>query len=289
MLAPAKINLYLNITGKLENGYHLLDSLVVFVDIFDVITITLADKFSLEISGDFAYLVENNERNIISRAAQIMAAMRGRNANFAIKLAKNIPVGAGLGGGSSDCAATIILLNDLLGLNFSKEELSEIGEKLGADVPIFINRHAAFVTGIGEQICNIENLPEFYALLVYPNKPLSTKDVFTEFSQLGKYTSQEAITSPINEAAWLEFLQNRTNDLANPAIKLLPEIQEIISELSKLDGCIFARMSGSGSTCFAIFTDKTLAEAASTQMQKKYPHYWVKAAQVLESATEIYL
>lgn len=299
MLAPAKINLYLNIVGKAHNGYHLLDTLITFIDIYDEITITRADRFSLEISGEFAHLVENNENNIISLAAKIMAQHCCVDANFIIKLKKNIPVGAGLGGGSSDCATTLILLNELLGAGFSKEKLSEIGVKLGADVPIFINRHAAFVSGIGEAIHNAENLPQLYAVLVYPNKLLSTKDVFVEFSKTvipQAFSTEQTIGGSINfnqsgsiynlamqnsRDDVINFLQNKSNDLEPAAIIFLPEIQSIIAELSLLQGCQFARMSGSGSTCFAAFTDKEQAESAAKKLANKYPAYWVKAAKII--------
>ncbi len=303
MKAPAKINLYLHITGKREDGYHFLDTLIAFTDIYDELEITPADKFSLEISGEFAHLVENNDSNIVSRACKMMADECGASNNFSIKLVKNIPVGAGLGGGSADAAATLILLNEILGAGFSKEKLAGIGVKLGADVPIFINRHAAFVSGIGEKINDTGNLPELYAILVYPNKFLSTKDVFVKFSKdnfgdahspagrelgrgsLSNWEHENPNPLQVEEGIhndWLSFLKSKRNDLENTAIEFLPEIKLLLADLAALKGCHFSRMSGSGSTCFAIFTDKNQAETATAELKSKSPGLWIKQVKVVQ-------
>jgi len=198
MLVPAKLNLYLHITGKRPDGYHTLDSLIVFTDICDEINITPAPLFSLDISGEFANLVEKNERNIVTRAFRVMQEECNRPDNIAIKLIKNIPVGAGLGGGSGDAAATLMILNELWQAGFSKEKLGTIGIKLGADVPIFINQHAAFISGIGEKLQNTQDLPELYAVLVYPKKPLATQEVFgrTKISSYKKHTAPSKTIHP---------------------------------------------------------------------------------------------
>jgi 4-diphosphocytidyl-2-C-methyl-D-erythritol kinase len=287
MLTPAKINLYLNILGKRSDGYHLLDTLIAFTDICDEINITASDIFSFEVSGEFASLVENDEHNIVIRAYRLMQQACGVNNNIAIKLIKNIPVGAGLGGGSSDAAATLMYLNEMWKAGLSKEKLSEIGLKLGADVPIFINQHAAFVSGIGEKIENTQNLPELYAILVYPNKPISTKDVFTSLAMpAGNTTNSIKAPYAANELTmheWLIFLKSKDNDLDNAAINILPEIKDIIIALSHLDGCEFARMSGSGSTCFAIFSDKNKAEKALIEINTKNAYFWIKLAKIMET------
>lgn len=283
MKVPAKINLYLHVTGKRPDGYHLLDSLIVFTDICDEVEISPSDKFSLEISGPFAHLVENDERNIVARAAAAMAAACGREKNIAIKLVKNIPVGAGLGGGSGDCAATILLLNELWQAGLPQAELEKIGLKIGADVPVFIGRKAAFVSGIGEGLKNLASLPELYAILVYPHKALSTKDVFghvilngasqSEGSALKQ--SKEILRYAQDDNGIINFLKTQRNDLEIPAIKALPELKGLIEDLASLEGVEFARMSGSGSTCFAVFSDKSKAEKGLAAMRTKYPDYWV--------------
>lgn len=288
MLAPAKINLYLHVTGKRPDGYHLLNTLIAFTDIYDEITITPANNFSLEITGEFAPHVEKDERNIIVRAYRLMQQESNKHNNVAIKLVKNIPVGAGLGGGSTDASATLILLNEIWQTGFSKEKIAEIGLKLGADVPIFINRHTAFVSGIGEKIRNTENLPEIYALLVYPNKLIPTKDVFTSLLLPHKlqlilqktWYFVQWISAYIGIIPWLTFIKNQRNDLQNTATSIYQEILDIIEELSTLEGHKVARMSGSGSTCFAIFTDKNKAKVALSQLQDKYPSFWIKLVKV---------
>lgn len=287
MLIPAKINLYLHITGKRQDGYHLLDSLIVFTDICDEVTIEKSDTFSLEISGEFAHLVENNEKNIVARAAKTMAEECGKNCNIAIKLVKNIPVGAGLGGGSADCAATILLLNDLWQAGFAMQKLMEIGLKLGADVPVFLGKKAAFISGIGENLQPIEALPELYAILVYPDKPLATKDVFSAvipdqngIHQPDNFLPNKAdvplLGNKYSKDNILSFLQHKHNDLEDSAISLLPEIKDILEGLSVLEGCELARMSGSGSTCFAIFRDKIQAESHINYISQRHPEHWVK-------------
>lgn len=290
MLTPAKVNLYLHVTGKRPDGYHLLNTLIAFTNIYDEVIITPASNTSLEITGEFAHLVENNEDNIVLRAYRLMAKECGKNENVAIHLVKNIPVGAGLGGGSSDASATIILLNEMWKTGFSQEKLAEIGLKLGADVPIFINRHAAFVSGIGDKISNTKNLPELYAILVYPNKFIATKDIFQVLT-LGKKWKlliqkikyfigfSFAYTGII---PWLSFIQNQRNDLENTAISARAEIAALLEELSSLTGCAFARMSGSGSACFAIFTDKNKAESALLQIKHKNPSFWVKMTKIIQ-------
>lgn len=290
-LVPAKINLYLHITGKRPDGYHLLDSLIVFTDICDKITIKESDKFSLEILGQFAHLVENNQTNIVFRAAKIMAEKCQRSCNIAIKLLKNIPVGAGLGGGSADCAATILLLNDLWQAEISNKELMEIGMKLGADVPVFIGQKAAFISGIGEGLQTLETLPELYAILVYPDKALATKNVFNAFipGKTIKYlpggfldykTDLPLIRKQHIPDNLLSLLKNQRNDLQDAAISLIPEIKGLLGELSSLEGCEFARMSGSGSSCFAIFKDRNQAEFSRNQVAQRHPGYWTKACNI---------
>jgi len=278
MLVPAKLNLYLHITGKRPDGYHTLDSLIVFTDICDEINITPAPLFSLDISGEFANLVEKNERNIVTRAFRVMQEECNRPDNIAIKLIKNIPVGAGLGGGSGDAAATLMILNELWQAGFSKEKLGTIGIKLGADVPIFINQHAAFISGIGEKLQNTQDLPELYAVLVYPKKPLATQEVFGRT----KISSYKKHTAPQNGIAILSFLKQQSNDLESAAISLLPEIKTTTHILGQAEGIEFARMSGSGSTCFGIFCDQNIAQNALLEMEKAHPEHWVRLVKIRE-------
>jgi 4-diphosphocytidyl-2-C-methyl-D-erythritol kinase len=276
MLVPAKLNLYLHITGKKPGGYHLLDSLIVFTDFCDEITISPSSEFSLEISGEFAHLVENDERNIVACALRFMQQEFHIGDCVAIKLVKNIPVGAGLGGGSADAAATLIILNELWQLGISGQELAKMGLNLGADVPIFINRHAAFISGVGEKIKNIHALPELYAVIVYPNQPLSTRDVFKR-TNIAAY-KKELLKPDGGEI--LSFLQQQNNDLQNAATVILPEITDIIQMLDKEKACEFARMSGSGSACFGVFLDKQMAQKSLLKITSSNPQYWVRLVEI---------
>ncbi len=285
MLTPAKINLYLHVTGRRADGYHLLDTLITFTDICDEIDIIPARNFSITISGEFASGIATDAGNIITQAWQLMQQESGKTDNIAVQLVKNIPSGAGLGGGSSDAAATLILLNKMWQCGFDTEKLAAIGLKLGADVPVFIHNHAAFVSGIGEKITKAENLPQLYAILAYPRLPLATKKVFLEFAaNYGKNNYEHAaqITAmPHNAANWLDFLHSKSNHLQDVAEYFVPEIKQLIASLAALPGCHFARISGSGSACFAIFTNKSEASIAYKNLKENYPGYWLKIAKLI--------
>jgi len=255
MFSPAKINLFLHITTKRENGYHELEALAAFTNnLYD--EIELNSKGYISVEGEFAGSLEGE--NIISKILP----------GTGFHLVKNIPVGAGLGGGSSN-AATVI--REVFGYNVALERLL----KYGADLPVCYESKACYMSGIGEKINKIKSFPEIYAVLVNPRKVLLTKEVYQNF--YGNFTnSVEYKPESFNTEELIEYLQDKHNDLYRPAVKLMPEIAELIEILEKLDGTRLARMSGSGPTCFALFSDKSKAIKGENFIKKNYPNVWCK-------------
>ena len=262
-IAPAKLNLYLHITGRRHDGYHLIESVFVFTEFGDEITITPADTLSLTIDGPFQSVLSGE--NLILRAAKGLQEKFSVVKGAQIHLTKNIPVGAGLGGGSSDAAAVLKALNQFWQVNCDEKTLMAIGLKLGADIPACIAGHPAFVSGIGEHITPItlNNIPSI-VLLVNPKRALSTLSVFRQY--------QPCFTEAKNHAG--AILENH-NDLEKPAISLMPDIQVILTALGQQPDCALARMSGSGATCFALFETYKQAQYAEQVMKKHFPDYWV--------------
>lgn len=275
IIAPAKVNLYLHITGRRSDGYHLLDSLFVFTEFGDAMTITPSPALSLSIDGPFSPIFKNEvmENNLIFRAALLLKNKYAVNTGAHIHLTKNIPVAAGLGGGSSDAATVLKGLNDLWGLQLCHEKLAAIGLSLGADIPACLYQKTAFISGIGEQIKPVQ-LPfqSMMMLLVNPNRPLSTQAVFKQYhlcnAPFSSAINTDLLKTPLDCATY-------HNDLEAPAMVLLPVIDELIHFLKEQDRCIFARMSGSGPTCFALFPDLFSAERALSRFQNRYPSHWV--------------
>lgn len=265
---PAKINLYLHIVGKKNDGYHLIESLFMTLpNLCDVLEIEEQDGFELVVSGKYEKNSGNLTNNIVAKAAtMLMDKFPDKNLGAKITLQKNIPVGAGLGGGSSDAAAALRALNKFWHLNLNLDELAEIGLSLGADVPFFVKGKNAFVSGIGEKItlCEIDNM---YILLVNPNKHVSTLGVYKGFA--GNFSE-----SIIGERfAEYPLIKNAHNDLQKSAINIEPEIRSVLEKLQTQKGCDFARMSGSGSTCFAVFDSSANLDAARTNIAQSHPSW----------------
>lgn len=283
--APAKLNLFLHITGRRLDGYHLLESLFVFTDFGDVISIESAATVSLSIEGPFASTIASEplENNLIYRAALLLKNNYAVTQGAHIVLTKHIPVGAGLGGGSSDAAAILKGLNTFWNLNLSVETLCEIGFSLGADVPACIVGKSAIISGIGEMIEPI-TLPHtpLFILLINPNYALSTQSVFREYKAINTAftASKKHSTVFTNPDALFDCLAKNHNDLEPAAIALFPEIQTLLETLQQQAGCKLARMSGSGSTCFALFQDLSLAKRAEQIMKTLFPTHWIQLSSI---------
>ncbi|MBS1090103.1 4-(cytidine 5'-diphospho)-2-C-methyl-D-erythritol kinase [Gluconobacter sp. Dm-74] len=268
--AHAKINLFLHITGRRDDGYHLLDSLAVFAGAADRITLEgPADMMSLTIDGPFGQGLEADDQNLVLRAARALQAKAGTAFNgltesFRLKLEKNLPVSSGIGGGSADAAATLRLL--AREWNADQATLFPIAEKLGADVPVCIAQRPARMQGIGEILAPAPVLPDAGLLLVNPGVGVSTPEVFRAFAAGGGITERPQAFLPTrwdSAEAMVADLNATTNDLQAPALSQCPVIGTVLASIGSLPECLLARMSGSGATCFGIFPNPDSAKDAA--------------------------
>lgn len=255
IFAPAKINLCLHVTGQRGDGYHLLDSLVVFADLGDVLVLREGAELDINVAGKFAHGVPTDSRNIAWQAA-LIAGWTGH-----ISIEKNLPHGAGIGGGSADAAAILSALG-----------ATDSGAVLGADVPVCKHGGAARVSGIGEHIEPVRNLPKLFAVLVNPNVHVPTPRVFSELDQ----KNNAALPGDFPTRDWFAWLSAQRNDLEQPAIMLQPVIEDVLKALSELPGQRLVRMSGSGATCFALFDNAGLAEIMARELRDTHPGWWVE-------------
>lgn len=283
VFAPAKINLSLHVCGRRDDGYHVLDSLVVFAGIGDWISARHASTFELSIGGPFAdTLGTTADENLVLRAARFLAATTGRGEGARIHLEKNLPVASGIGGGSSDAAATLSACAELWGENLSPLADADLAAGLGADVPVCLRRRATFMRGIGEILDPAPELPSAWLVLVNPGLALSTKDVFAaltgRFSTPPPADALRDLKTPADLAAGLKVFRN---DMSAPAIELMPDIAQILHRLEALPGCLLARMSGSGPTCFGLFATSGEAGHAADALRRARPDWWVAPAPLL--------
>jgi 4-diphosphocytidyl-2-C-methyl-D-erythritol kinase len=275
--APAKVNLYLHIVGKRLDGYHLVDSLVAFADVGDRITVQSSASLTLKIDGpEAASLAGLGENNLMLRAARLLADHAGIAVRAALHLQKNLPVAAGIGGGSSDAAAALRALCALWQISMGEEDLRRLSVRLGADVPVCLHAGPAWIGGIGEQIEPAPLLPPVGIVLANPRVALPTAAVFAarhgSFGDPGRFASMQQDAVGLAHA-----LESRRNDLTDAAITLAPEIGAVLTALARLPGALIARMSGSGATCFALFTDRTAAERARAELAAAEPGWWSAA------------
>ena len=281
--APAKINLYLHVTGKNDNGYHQLDSLVAFAGVHDTITISPADHLDLHIDGPCAGPLKGQSDNLVLAAARALAKVAGKEPKAAITLTKRLPVSSGMGGGSADAAATIRGLCQFWNLNPDAEEIAPLALGLGADVPICLHGKASFVGGIGEKLAPAPALPPCSIVLVNCGLGLSTPAVFA--ARTGRFSAPGRFDyAPADAAELAAILGTRRNDLAPAAQSLLPVIDGVLKTIQATKNVLLARMTGSGATCFGLYATPGEAAAAALALSQANPQWWVKAAS-LESDT----
>lgn len=274
--ARAKINLFLHAGPRREDGFHALASWAVFTEAGDGLSAGLADDLSLAIEGPFAGQLSAAPDNLVLRAAAALGPGRGAS----LRLNKRLPVASGIGGGSADAAAALHLLNELWSLETPFERLFEIAATLGSDVPVCVYNRSALMGGRGEQLKPGPDVPALPIVLVNPNIPVATADVFARLSlRTGALMPRlpDAITGPDHLAAWLEPTRN---DLEAPAIGLAPAIAIALEALRAQDGILMARMSGSGATCFALAGDNASASAGALAIKRARPDWWVAATRL---------
>ena len=257
-LARAKVNLSLHITGKRADGYHLLDSIVVFPEVGDVL---YREGRGLRLSGPFAAGL-STEDNLITKAA----ALLGKPPD--IHLEKNLPVASGIGGGSADAAATLRLLAD--------GPLPD-ALPLGADVPACVLSKPLRMRGIGERLTLLPALPDYAIVLVNCGEAVSTAAVFGALERVDNPAGQ-GLPEGLSTAAFFEFIARQRNDMQAAATRVCPSIARVIAALNAQPDCALARMSGSGGTCFGLFESLEKAQTAAREIQRVAPDWWVVAA-----------
>lgn len=262
--APAKVNLYLHVTGRRADGYHLLDSLAVFPAVGDWLRATPASVLSLEVEGEFGAALAGEADNLVLRAARAL----GGSAGARIVLEKQLPVASGIGGGSADAAAALRLLCRLWGL---PSPAPSVGVALGADLAVCIGSRPSRMGGVGEVLTLAPDLPAAGMVLVNPGVSLATQEVFR--ARAGGFSAPAVLPAGWPDAAGMAAdLAALRNDLEPPAIALRPVIGTVLAALAAAPGCLLARMSGSGATCFGLFPDAAAAEAAARALAR--PGWW---------------
>jgi 4-diphosphocytidyl-2-C-methyl-D-erythritol kinase len=279
--APAKINLTLRVLGRRQSGdnagYHELESLVAFADLADRLTLEPGEPLALDVGGPFAAASGNVSDNLVLKA---VAALRQRVEGVTagrFQLEKNIPVAAGAGGGSADAAAALRLLARANNLKLDDARLMDAARAVGADVPVCLEGKARIMRGVGEKLSPPVHLPALPAVLVNPGVSLATRDVFAKL--VVRQDSAPSLTSvPHGFDDTIAFLKQHGNDLADPAIACAPVIADVLTVLGATAGCLLARMSGSGATCFALFASTEKAGAAAEMLQVHHEKWWVTPA-----------
>lgn len=270
VFAPAKINLTLHVTGMRSDGYHILDSLVVFVDVGDQITAEIVDETHLSVTGPFAKGVPTDDTNLVVKAAKTL------DFPMALTLDKRLPPSSGIGGGSADAAATL-----RAGLRLGAPHASDDQVlTLGADVPVCLASKSTRMRGVGDVLQPLK-LPALHLVLINPRVEVSTPDVFRRLESKDNAPMPDDLPHWPDSLAFTDWLGTQRNDLQDPAAALAPEIAAVLNALEQSTGAVMARMSGSGATCFAIYADRSTAETAAAQLSQSNPWWWVKAASTL--------
>jgi 4-diphosphocytidyl-2-C-methyl-D-erythritol kinase len=277
--APAKVNLTLAVMGRRADGYHLLESIVVFAGVGDRLTFKPGGELALIVRGAGAEAAGPIEDNLVIRAARALAAEVPGLKLGRFTLTKHLPVAAGVGGGSSDAAAALRLLARANRLKLDDRRLYNVGRAIGADVPVCIDPRPRTMKGIGDKLSSPLKLPSFPAVMINPGVALPTRDVFTALHQT-PWKRQRALRAagiPRARKAFAKFLESRANDLEPPAMSLRPAIAEVLEALRDCKGCHLARMSGSGATCFGLFASPRDAKAAARKIAAAHKRWWVRA------------
>ena len=264
----AKINLSLKITNQREDGYHDLEMVNLPIDLHDVIEIETNPQFvDTYVTCDDIRLM-SLRTNLVTRAVDKMREIFGFKQHFLIHIHKEIPFAAGLGGGSSNAAVTMLALNKMLKLGATKEQLIEIGKSLGSDIPFFLDPHPCIASGIGEHITPIKVKNNYYCLIIKPLKGLSTKAVYDECDKFDRQViNTEAVVDGLANGDDAKIAQNKGNDLQSAAISMVPEIQDVLDKLNSLGLTIYG-MTGSGSSCYCLSTNPRQIKEAERAFDK---------------------
>ncbi|AJY45294.1 4-(cytidine 5'-diphospho)-2-C-methyl-D-erythritol kinase [Martelella endophytica] len=280
--APAKVNLALHVTGRRDDGYHLLDTLVTFASIGDRLTFESADADGFSLSGRFAGPLPRDDDaitgNLVLKARNLLRLLARETGQASdpvhIHLEKNLPPASGIGGGSADAAATLRGLCRLWSLDCSSDTLQRLGLSLGADVPMCLESRPLTARGIGEDIRIAAGLPALSLVLVNPLVPVSTPTIF---AALESRHNPPLGALPETAGGWMALIAASRNDLQPAACQAEPVIGDVLAALSAA-GATIARMSGSGATCFGLFADMNHAEIAAATIAGAHPDWFVAAS-----------
>lgn len=271
--APAKVNLTLHVTGQRADGYHLLDSLVVFCGIGDTITAMTAPELGLKITGPQAHLLAADDNNLVLRAARMMHIDCGVD----LLLEKRLPLASGIGGGSADAAATLRAVSRLweIPIPNAADVLA-----LGADVPVCLAGKPARLRGIGEDMSALGGLPEMHIVLVNPGVEVPTPKVFKSLAKKQNLPMPDALPHWPDAASLAAWLARQRNDLEGPARGYAPVIDTVLAAIAGQNGALLARMSGSGATCFGLFETNIAARRAADAIGKSQAQWWVASGPI---------
>jgi 4-diphosphocytidyl-2-C-methyl-D-erythritol kinase len=280
ILAPAKVNLFLHVGPLAADGYHPLASLVAFADVGDSVTVRPADRLSLTVTGPFASGLNDGGDNLILKALRALGEATGAgDPPVAVTLDKQLPIAAGLGGGSSDAGAALKAVRDLLGLALDDGALADIAAAVGADGPMCLHARAAWAEGRGDRLAFEPRLPPLPAVLVNPGVPSSTGAVYRAWDAgPARGADRPAPPGDWTLTSVIDWLVNQRNDLEAPAVALQPVIAATLSEAARLPGVRLVRMSGSGATVFGLFDTAEQAAEAAERLTSAHDDWWVRAA-----------
>jgi 4-diphosphocytidyl-2-C-methyl-D-erythritol kinase len=279
--APAKVNLTLRVFGRRADGYHEIESLVAFAEFGDALSFSPGGELALTVHGPNAAMAGEGADNLVLKAARALATRVAGIGLGVFKLDKRLPVAAGLGSGSADAAAALRLLARANSLPADDGRLYDAARVTGADVPVCLEPRPRLMHGVGEILSGPLKLPALPAVLANPGVALPTKSVFGAWRRAASQVpplDATALAKIGNREEYLQFLVTQANDLETAAISIEPGVGEVLAALRALAGCRLARMSGSGATCFALFSSAAAAIEAAKVLSSKYPHWWVRAS-----------
>jgi 4-diphosphocytidyl-2-C-methyl-D-erythritol kinase len=277
--ALAKVNLTLRVIGRRADGYHTLESLVVFAGVKDRLAFASGQALGLTVNGPNAAAAGAIADNLVLRAARALTAEIDGLKLGRFTLTKHLPAAAGVGGGSSDAAAALRLIARANRLKLTDPRLLRAAARIGADVPVCVDPRSRVMRGIGEILSKPLRIPRFNAVLVNPGDAVPTKDVFAQLHRSDRkpQPAAQAHSVPSGRAAFLAYLKRRANDLEPAAVVIAPEIAKLLDALQKTPGCELARMSGSGATCFGLYASAHAATAAARSISRQHRRWWVCA------------
>ncbi len=278
----SKVNLSLRVVKKLKNNYHNIISLITFSDPHDIISISEVNgsKDKISFSGKFKKGIQL-KNNTITKALYLLRKKKLlKNQSFQINIKKNIPHGAGLGGGSSNAANILNFFNKKIGFKLKKKNIIRLAEKIGFDVQINLERKNTFLNGKKGEMLRLGKKFKLDLLIVYPNIICSTKKIYSKNKKISSMKSYPAFNMQ-NKRKLIDYLSEETNDLQDAVIKIYPKIGKLIDYIKSQKGCRFSRITGSGSTCIGIFSNKRNAINAQRMVKLKYPKYWCAVSKTI--------